>query len=193
MVHVNHVTLVTLVKIVIFLWLLFSPQPSLVLYFSVFACTCWPNISSLSEFTFFFSYLKKKQQNIQTIFNSKKKFFNCNMPIRYFLLNLDNIFYPWKKYFVSFCRLWINVGGLKIVNPLYPDLNGIFFHHSQQNDIPHPLSSFRTRLKAALYNNDWIVNWSDVKKHDENTGKSSMFISAMSMNNNKRKERYIAV
>jgi len=47
----------------------------------------------------------------------------------------------------------------------------------------------QTRLKAALYNNDWIVNWSDVKKHDENTGKSSMFISAMSMNNNKRKER----
>ena len=138
MVHVNHVTLVTLVQIVIFLWLLFSPQPSLVLYFSVFACTCWPNISSLSEFTFFFSSLKNKQQNIQTIFNSKKNFFNCNMPIRYFLLNLDNIFYPWKKYFCIFLSPLNKCWWFKNRELTLSRLEWNFFHHSQQNDILHP-------------------------------------------------------
>jgi len=42
----------------------------------------------------------------------------------------------------------------------------------------------RAKVKAALFNNDWIVNWDDFKRHDEVTGRSSMFLSALSMNNN---------
>ncbi|XP_057301021.1 uncharacterized protein LOC130635645 isoform X2 [Hydractinia symbiolongicarpus] len=49
----------------------------------------------------------------------------------------------------------------------------------------------RAKLKAALYNNDWMVNWNDLKRHDEATGRSSMFLSAMSMNNTNRERKQI--
>lgn len=46
----------------------------------------------------------------------------------------------------------------------------------------------RHRNRSLLTNDDWIVKWSDVRKHDEKTGKSSMFLSALSMNQNKAKK-----
>jgi len=49
----------------------------------------------------------------------------------------------------------------------------------------------RQKQKAALENNDWIVNWADLKRHDEmagKSGKSSMFLSALSMNQNRAKK-----
>ncbi|XP_002168100.2 uncharacterized protein LOC100197876 isoform X1 [Hydra vulgaris] len=39
----------------------------------------------------------------------------------------------------------------------------------------------RAKDKAALYNNDWIVTWSDIKHYDEATGRSNMHMSALSM------------
>jgi len=49
----------------------------------------------------------------------------------------------------------------------------------------------RAHLRAALLNNDWIVNWGDFKKHDEATGKSSMFLSALSMNRNAQNKKQL--
>ena len=47
----------------------------------------------------------------------------------------------------------------------------------------------RIRLKAALMNSDWIVTWEDVKIAEKGTSqKSSMMISAISMNVNTRTE-----
>jgi len=49
----------------------------------------------------------------------------------------------------------------------------------------------RKSKKDALENNDWIVNWADLKKHEDmmgKSGRSSMFLSALSMNQNREKK-----
>lgn len=45
----------------------------------------------------------------------------------------------------------------------------------------------KARMKAALFNNDWIVSWNELKRHDEVTGRSSLFLSAVSMNQGKER------
>ena len=51
---------------------------------------------------------------------------------------------------------------------------------------------FRAKLRAALYNNEWIVDWAELKQHEEGgTGRSSMMLSAMSMNDGSDKRYQI--